>query len=91
MKFKSELGLPLAAGSIAALGWAGPDWLSFLLTLAFAKGLVVLGVVLQMRAGLVSFGQALYYCIGGYAAGLAASTWASRMPSCCWRWAWWPR
>jgi len=72
MKFKSELGLPLAAGSIAALGWAGPDWLSFLLTLAFAKGLVVLGVVLQMRAGLVSFGQALYYCIGGYAAGLAA-------------------
>ena len=52
--------------------WVMPDWMAFLLTLAFAKALVVLGVVIQMRAGLVSFGQALFYCIGGYAAGMAA-------------------
>lgn len=49
-----------------------PAWLSFLLTLAFAKALVVLGVVMQMRAGLVSFGQALYYCVGGYGVGMGA-------------------
>lgn len=72
MKFNSEMRIVAAALVIGAVGWNSPDWLSFLLTLAFAKALVVLGVVLQMRAGLVSFGQALYYCIGGYAAGLAA-------------------
>ncbi|MGJ9420770.1 branched-chain amino acid ABC transporter permease [Massilia sp. CMS3.1] len=49
-----------------------PAWLTFLLTLSFAKALVVLGVVMQMRAGLVSFGQALYYCVGGYGVGLGA-------------------
>ena len=26
-----------------------------------------------MRAGLVSFGQALFYCIGGYTAGVLAT------------------
>jgi ABC-type branched-subunit amino acid transport system permease subunit len=31
----------------------------------------VLGLLLLMRAGLVSFGQGLYYCLGAYAAGLA--------------------
>ena len=35
-----------------------------------AKALVVIGVVVLMRSGLVSFGQGLYYCIGGYAVGL---------------------
>jgi branched-chain amino acid transport system permease protein len=50
-----------------------PSWLVFLLTVAFAKGLVVLGLVVMMRAGLVSFGQGLYYGLGAYAAGLAAN------------------
>lgn len=35
-------------------------------------GLVALGVMIQMRAGLVSFGQGLYFCVGGYAAGMTA-------------------
>jgi branched-chain amino acid transport system permease protein len=39
------------------------------MTVAFAKGLVALGLMLLLRAGLVSFGQALYYCLGAYAAG----------------------
>jgi branched-chain amino acid transport system permease protein len=47
-----------------------PQWLMFLFTLALAKGLVVLGLVLLMRTGLVSFGQGLYYCLGAYAAAL---------------------
>lgn len=62
----------------AALLFAGmpflPQWLVFLITLALAKGLVVLGLVLLMRTGLVSFGQGLYYCLGAYAAALIDHT-----------------
>lgn len=64
--------LLLAAVVLAVGAWVLPAWLTFLLTLAFAKALVVLGVVIQMRAGIVSFGQALFYCVGGYGAGLGA-------------------
>jgi ABC-type branched-subunit amino acid transport system permease subunit len=46
-----------------------PQWFLFILTLSFSTGLVALGLMLLLRAGLVSFGQALYYCIGAYAAG----------------------
>ena len=46
-----------------------PQWAMFLATIAIAKGLVALALLLQLRAGLVSFGQALYYCIGAYSAG----------------------
>jgi branched-chain amino acid transport system permease protein len=59
---------------VATLLMAGmpfmPQWLLFLITLALAKALVVLGLVLLMRTGLVSFGQGLYYCLGAYAAAL---------------------
>jgi ABC-type branched-subunit amino acid transport system permease subunit len=74
-KFLSSSTTPallLAGAAFAASAWVMPAWLAFLLTLALAKALVVLGVVVQMRAGLVSFGQALFYCIGGYGVGLAA-------------------
>lgn len=46
-----------------------PQWLLFLITVSFGKGLVVLGLLLLMRTGLVSFGQGLYYCLGAYTAG----------------------
>lgn len=52
-----------------------PNWLTFLITVSFAKGLVVLGLVLLMRSGLVSFGQGLYYCLGGYVVGIAGQWW----------------
>ncbi|MDP1901430.1 MAG: branched-chain amino acid ABC transporter permease [Rubrivivax sp.] len=68
----TEPTLVAVALALGAAAWVMPAWLAFLLTLAFAKALVVLGVVIQMRAGLVSFGQALFYCIGGYGVGLAA-------------------
>jgi ABC-type branched-subunit amino acid transport system permease subunit len=60
---------------IALLGAAPllPSWLLFLLTIALSKGLVVLGLMVMMRAGLVSFGQGLYYGLGAYAAGLATN------------------
>jgi len=59
----------LAAGSVL------PNWLTFLSTVAMAKSLVVLGLMLLMRAGLVSFGQGLYYCLGGYVVGVVGQFW----------------
>ena len=61
------LGIVLLAVVVA--GPLLPQWAMFLLTIAIAKGLVALGLMLLLRAGLLSFGQALYYCIGAYAAG----------------------
>src|SRR5579884_2393455 len=49
-----------------------PDWVVSLLTVALANALVVLGLILLWRAGLVPFGQALYYCIGAYTVALFA-------------------
>ncbi len=64
---------PLLLGAlfllVAVAGPWIPPWALFILTIAFAKGLVALGLMLFLRAGLVSFGQALYYCAGAYAAG----------------------
>ena len=64
---------PLLIGSVAAVLLLGglwlPQWAMFIVTIAFANGLVALGLMLLLRAGLVSFGQALYYCLGAYAAG----------------------
>ena len=56
---------------LALLGYAAPNWFVLLGTLAFAKGLVALGIVALMRGGLVSFGQGTFYCAGAYAAGMA--------------------
>lgn len=56
----------IAAGAAFVL----PEWLLFLATVALAKGLVVLGLLMMWRAGLVSFGQALYFAGGAYCAGL---------------------
>jgi len=49
-----------------------PYWVVSLATIAFANALVVLGLVVLWRVGLVSFGQALYYCIGAYSVALTA-------------------
>lgn len=48
-----------------------PAWSLFLLTLAIAKALVVIGIVLLLRGGLVSFGHALFFAVGAYAVGFA--------------------
>ena len=69
------LGLVLLA--ILAAGPVLPDWLLFLFTIALAQGLVALSLMIQMRAGLLSFGQALYYCLGAYAAAAVGRVWHS--------------
>jgi ABC-type branched-subunit amino acid transport system permease subunit len=69
--------LPLAAlpafGVIALLPLFLSDWLVFLVALALAKGAVVLGVVLLLRGGLISFGHALYFAMGAYTVGFLAN------------------
>jgi branched-chain amino acid transport system permease protein len=55
---------------LAVLGWYGPRWLTFLVTMAAANGLVSLGIVCLMRGGVVPFGQGLVFAAGGYCAAL---------------------
>ena len=67
----------LTIGLIIVLifGFIATDWFRFLAQMSLATFLVVLGVMLQMRAGLVSFGQGLYLCLGAYVAGMAGYFW----------------
>ena len=55
---------------VAAIAPSLPAWLVSLATIAFANALVVLGLIILWRAGLVPFGQALFYAIGAYAVAL---------------------
>ena len=64
------LGLATCA-LLAVAGWWMPKWLTFLLTMAAANGLVSLGIVGLMRGGVVPFGQGMVLAIGGYTAALA--------------------
>lgn len=55
---------------LAAVGAVAPRWLTFLVTMAAANGLVSLGIVGLMRGGVVPFGQGMVLAIGGYCAAL---------------------
>lgn len=55
---------------LLAAGLFLPRWAMFMLNVSLSWGTVVLGMLLLMRTGLVSFGQGLYYCLGAYAAGV---------------------
>jgi branched-chain amino acid transport system permease protein len=60
---------------VLVFGFVATDWLRFLVQMSLATSLVVLGVMLQMRAGLITFGQGLFYCLGAYVAGMAGYFW----------------
>src|SRR5712671_567908 len=60
----------LAFAALAVAAPFLPSWLVSLATIAFANGLVVLGLVILWRAGLVPFGQALFYAAGAYTVAL---------------------
>ncbi len=63
--------LGLAAGAVLAIaGLFMPRWLTFLITMAAANGLVSLGIVGLMRGGVVPFGQGMMLAVGGYTAAL---------------------
>jgi ABC-type branched-subunit amino acid transport system permease subunit len=60
----------LAFAVLAIAGFFSPKWLTFLITMAAANGLVSLGIVGLMRGGVVPFGQGMVFAIGGYTAAL---------------------
>lgn len=67
----SFLGIILGAIVLACGAMIFPMWLMSTVVTMIAKALVVIGVILLMRGGLVSFGQGFYYCLGGYIVGLS--------------------
>jgi branched-chain amino acid transport system permease protein len=71
---RTTLGLAAALAAALVASPLLPAWAVFLLTVSLAKGLVVLGLLLLMRTGLVSFGQGLYFAVGAYAAGTAGAS-----------------
>lgn len=60
----------LAFAGVAAVSTVIPGWMVYLLTVILARGLVVLGLLVLWRTGLMSFGQALYFGLGAYTVGL---------------------
>jgi ABC-type branched-subunit amino acid transport system permease subunit len=60
----------LGFAAVAAAAPLTPPWLVSLATVASANALVVLGLIILWRSGLVPFGQALFYAIGAYAVAL---------------------
>ncbi|MEI8153085.1 MAG: branched-chain amino acid ABC transporter permease [Hyphomicrobiales bacterium] len=70
MPARSSLLGALAFIAVAAVAPWMPPWLVSLATIAFANALVVLGLIILWRTGLVPFGQALFYAIGAYAVAL---------------------
>jgi len=65
-----RLALYVLAPSLLVLGLFLPDWAVFLAIISLAKGLVVLGLMVLWRTGLVSFGQGLFYGAGAYTVGV---------------------
>jgi ABC-type branched-subunit amino acid transport system permease subunit len=66
----SNILLYVIAPLALAIGAFLPDWAIFLGIISLAKGLVVLGLMLLWRTGLVSFGQGLFYGAGAYTVGI---------------------
>jgi branched-chain amino acid transport system permease protein len=70
MKHQRTLPILIAVSVILlAIGPFLPRWGMFLINVSLCYGIVVLGMMLLMRTGVVSFGHGLYYCLGAYAAG----------------------
>ncbi len=70
MKHQRTLPILIAVSAILlAIGPFLPRWGMFLINVSLCYGIVVLGMMLLMRTGVVSFGHGLYYCLGAYAAG----------------------
>ena len=70
MAWRNILFGALAFVVVAASALVLPAWLTSLATIALANALVVIGLVILWRAGLVPFGQALFYAAGAYTVAL---------------------
>jgi branched-chain amino acid transport system permease protein len=49
-----------------------PGWIRFVAETSLAEALAAVGVMILLRAGLLSFGQGLFYFLGGYSVALLA-------------------
>lgn len=69
-RISSTLRLAVGAVLVVALAFVpvAVPWMQVILTLALAKGLAVLGIVILLQAGQVSFGHALFFAAGAYCA-----------------------
>lgn len=65
---RTVIGLVIAAVVLLALGFLLPDWVRFIVAQSFARGAVALGLLVLWRSGLISFGHALFFAAGAYAA-----------------------
>jgi ABC-type branched-subunit amino acid transport system permease subunit len=69
--------LLIAAIALLAVAPLFAPWMKTFLILALGKGLAVLGIVVLLRAGQVSFGHALFFAVSAYAAAFLAQAWDS--------------
>ena len=67
---KTILGITIAAIIVVAVSFFLPSWLLNQALFGFARALAVIGLMVLWRTGLVSFGHALYFGGGAYAAAL---------------------
>lgn len=81
---RRALATPVAAAALVALAglgwWGGPYWQTLA---ADALILMIFGISLQAMmalGGLVSFGHAAFFALGGYGAALAHSLWGASLP-----------
>ena len=69
-----QLLIAVLAAAVLALAFTFP-WLKTPILLALANGLAVSGVIVLIRAGQVSFGNAMFACLAGYSAAFMARAW----------------
>ncbi len=72
MERKHALYMALVGTAVLAVApWAVPSWITFILTKALFMYIAVQGVALFLRAGMVTFGHALFYATGAYVVGFS--------------------
>jgi branched-chain amino acid transport system permease protein len=65
---RTALTIAAVGAVLLAAGFLMPAWMMSLIKISLCYGIVVLGMMVLMRTGLVSFGHGLYFCLGAYAA-----------------------
>ena len=75
MRERTLLFLFAALVALLIAGQFLPQWAVSFGSVALYTGIVVLGMILMIRTGLVSFGQGLYYALGAYSAGTLDHLW----------------
>ncbi len=71
---KAQLAVVLLAAATLLLPLAAP-WMKTPLILGTAFGIAALGISILIVSGQISFGHALYVCLGGYAVAFALKRW----------------